>query len=173
VWTKAKTCLNGQCAGGGATSNCDDGISCTTDSCNAATGCSSGACTCDTNWSKYSNHCYRLFKEAVSWQSAKQKCVDKGGYLVTITSSAEQTFIRNLYNGSGTDMATSIGLSDIALETDFKWVTGEAYVFKYWRSGNPDDTPPGEDCVSFNQQEDNRWNDDGCSKGFFYICERQ
>ena len=39
VHAAAKTCVSGQCIGGGTTTNCDDVITCTTDSCTPTTGC--------------------------------------------------------------------------------------------------------------------------------------
>ncbi len=50
-WTSARTCKTGVCTGGGTTTACDDGKSCTTESCSPETGCAStlqsGKCLID------------------------------------------------------------------------------------------------------------------------------
>jgi hypothetical protein len=35
-------------------------------------------------------------------------------------------------------------------KADFHWVTGEALSYTNWKSGEPSDTPPGEDYVTIN-----------------------
>jgi len=51
-------------------------------------------------------------------------------------------------------------------------VSGDPVTYTNWRSGEPNDVA-GEDCVSFNQTESNKWNNDGCNKSFYYMCEKE
>ena len=39
VFTTAKSCVSGECVGGGASQSCDDGRECTSDACDATKGC--------------------------------------------------------------------------------------------------------------------------------------
>lgn len=44
----------------------------------------------------YNGHSYQLYDEKVTWEEAKARCAELGGYLLTITDSGEQEIIQNL-----------------------------------------------------------------------------
>ncbi len=79
-WNAARTCVTGQCTGGGALSNCDDGKTCTADTCTAATGCGNalvaGNClidgTCRTNGQMHpTNGCQKcdIARATLGWSN--------------------------------------------------------------------------------------------------------
>jgi hypothetical protein len=90
--------------------------------------------------------------------------------LATITSSNEQSFINTTFlTGKFEHLPLWIGLYKTAAKggfsgklgslhlqvalhpnTDFRWATGEGLSYTNWKSGEPSDTPPGEDYVAIN-----------------------
>ncbi len=106
------------------------------------------------------------------------------GYLVTITSQAEQDFIMSNFSflsGFGGGGSFYIGASDEAVEGEWRWLGGpEAGAllssgFTDWFPGRPDDLSPGQDyaAVAFNIQDLNGagWDDFGGADAFGYVIE--
>jgi len=79
---------------------------------------------------KYNEHSYYYFSGNKSWDDAKAYCEKVGGHLVTITSQGEADFVKTL---NSTHNAWIGGYK----ETDWKWVTGEAWSFTDWNSNQP------------------------------------
>jgi hypothetical protein len=73
-----------------------------------------------------------------------------GGYLVTVTSAAENNFLFNLWPSGW------IGLTDEVTEGVWRWVTGETYSYSSWNPGEPNNAG-NEDYVQF--VGGGRWND--------------
>lgn len=115
----------------------------------------------------FQEHSYQLISTKMSWVDAKAYCESLGGHLVTITSQAEQNFVcENFTKKYG---AAMIGLSDAANEGDWKWVTGEAFSFSNWDSGEPNNEG-NEDYVLMNS--DGTWNDGHLEREkWIFICE--
>ncbi len=57
------------------------------------------------------------------------------GHLATITSQSENHFVANLVPN---DARVWIGLSDVASQGDYAWVTGEPFSYSSWDTGQPD-----------------------------------
>jgi hypothetical protein len=116
------------------------------------------------------NHYYALTPTATNWNAAQKLAVSWGGTLATVTSSNEQNFINTTFlTGKFEHLPLWIGLCkspakgpfsgklgplqvQVRLQpnSDFHWVTGEALSYTNWKSGEPSDTPPGEDYVAIN-----------------------
>lgn len=108
---------------------------------------------------KTNQHFYQRFDQSVNWASAKKNCEALGAHLVTITSEAERGFIYNsLSNGQ-----FWIGGSDAAVEGRFTWVTGEKWVYQYWRDND------GNDYVLSRFNEG--WRVASATDTYTYICE--
>ena len=93
-------------------------------------------------------HYYQLvlpdLNEEVTWQNAEATLESRGGYLATVTSAAENDFLRINFQslldvsfGRHGNLWAWIGLSDEAREGVYKWVTGEPYGFSNWLAGEP------------------------------------
>lgn len=117
------------------------------------------------------SHSYQRFDVATTWLQAKAACVGKGGYLVTVTSQAENDWI--VKNGlHGTSNATRLGGSDEKQEGAWIWITGESFVYSNWNSGEPNSGYGGYEEDSLFYNADGTWND-GPSNfvGSSYVCE--
>ena len=73
----------------------------------------------------------------MTWHDAKAHCESLSGYLATLTSQAEHDFV---YDNLGVDAPywmVWLGATDEVQEGVWEWVTGEAWDFTYWDSGEP------------------------------------
>ncbi|NQU76220.1 MAG: PEP-CTERM sorting domain-containing protein [Planctomycetes bacterium] len=84
-------------------------------------------------------HFYEIMPDqTLSWTAAGSTAQAAGGYLATITSQAEQTFIENIFDSGPTGSGGYwFGLNDSLLEGDFRWVTDEPLAYTNWNSGEP------------------------------------
>lgn len=83
---------------------------------------------------EYNRHEYCLYSGNVSWWDAKEFCEANGGYLATVTDANEQNIINSL-NDEGAYLW--LGASNIDLDGNWKWVTGESFDYTYWMEGEP------------------------------------
>ncbi len=111
----------------------------------------------------YEGHHYKLFKESVTWQTAKQVCEKMGGHLVTITSKGENDFVHGLVNHSG--VSAWIGL--VKSGSSWKWVTGEQLSYSNWK----DTAPNTVDNVRMSYLNGKWRNDQPDRTSFYYVCE--
>lgn len=99
---------------------------------------------------------------ALSWTEAKlvaENTLFRGsaGHLVTITSSAESSFLETTFSPLvGDPVLTSvpgvlawIGLSDTATEGTYEWVTGEPFSFANWAPGEPNNFVGGDEDYAY------------------------
>ena len=116
----------------------------------------------------YNGHTYCYYRTPATWFFAEAFCRSKGGYLVCVTSSAENEFVKDLIAGN----RVWLGATDIDSEGTWKWVSGEPFSYSDWDSDEPNnltgDDSGSEDFAHYNH---NKWNDTvGClTLGF--ICE--
>ena len=115
-----------------------------------------------TNQQNYNGHSYYRSTGTATWTTARANCAAMGGYLVTITSAAEQSFIFNIWPSGW------IGLTDEVTEGTWRWVTGETYSYKNWNSGEPNNAG-NEDYVQF--VSNGRWNDLPNNVSLPYVLE--
>ena len=111
---------------------------------------------------------YQIIEQSKTWSAAKTYCENLGGHLVTITSADEMTTISNLIGSSHPNYW--IGATDEAVEGTWKWVTGEAWSYTNWYSGEPNNSSGNEDqaCIQSNRTD---WNDGRGSSSLYFICE--
>jgi hypothetical protein len=86
----------------------------------------------------FGGHYYEVYAEKYTWTDAQAVAKQKGGYLVSITSSAENTFVANLRPSS---LSPWIGLyqADFTNEPAGGWVwdSGEVSTYRAWAPGEP------------------------------------
>lgn len=121
---------------------------------------------------EFNGHYYYIYNSdmANDWNNAQVYCEKKGGYLATITSREEDSFVFSYLVDSGYGSAL-FGLSDQDELDNWKWVTGEAYSYQNWESGEPNHQGGNEHYgMYYDGFTDGKWNDgDGVNVPF--ICE--
>jgi hypothetical protein len=103
-----------------------------------------------TSQQNYNGHSYYRSTGSMTWTDARQACANMGGYLVTVTTPAENNFIFNLWPNGW------IGLTDEVVEGQWRWVTGEPFSWSNWNSGEPNNAG-NEDYIQF--VSNGKWND--------------
>ena len=103
-----------------------------------------------TSQNNYNGHSYYRSTGSMTWTDARTACANMGGHLVTVTTPAENNFIFNLWPSGW------IGLSDEAVEGQWRWVTGEPYTWGNWNPGEPNNAG-NEDYIQF--VGNGQWND--------------
>jgi hypothetical protein len=144
-----------------------------------------------TQWTVSSGgngHLYEVIAapSGINWSTAEAAAEARGGYLATITSSAENSFVYSLIGsssvwgnvGSGTRGPWLGGYQPIGSAEPgggWTWITGEAFSFQNWAAGEPNNNG-AEDRIHFygpgNNNFTNTWNDLASGDGTFaFIVE--
>ncbi len=116
--------------------------------------------------------------DGISWTSARDAASAAGGYLATLTSQEESDFVYALVDNSsfwnqesgGSNLGPWLGgyqtFDDGTMPTaNWTWVTGEAFLFTNWASGEPNNfTGADEDYLSYKCYgtpgcRSDKWND--------------
>ncbi|MBR2742689.1 MAG: InlB B-repeat-containing protein [Clostridia bacterium] len=87
----------------------------------------------------YNGHTYQIFDFTAegswkTWDEAKAYCEAQGGHLAAITTSEEDLFLYDYIKKSGYN-SVYFGLTNTS--GSWKWVTGEAFSYCDWATGQP------------------------------------
>ncbi len=115
---------------------------------------------------QYGGHYYKRYDQSMGWHQAKAFCEKKGGNLVVVTSSGEQTFVANLASLSPYQEAW-LGATDEVTEGVWRWVTNEPLNYSNWKPAQPDNAqyttnsglPFDEDYLHIVVGNGYKWND--------------
>ena len=101
-------------------------------------------------------HRYVLINKEMAWYEAKAYAERLGGYLATITSVEEQSWICQNFSGT----RYWLGGTDEAVEGDWRWITGEKWDYTNWNvPSEPNDFGTGEDALELDNT--GLWNTNG------------
>lgn len=163
--------------GGGAAPSCGDGTVNGDEDCDVATSwCVDCTFQCNGTgevWNAGNGHCYRFVKDTdKGFDAAESDCVAwrPGAHLVSITSQPEQDFVAQQAMALITPFESTY-LGGRIVSGQWTWVSGEAWGFTHWDSGEGN-VSGGEDCLGMYQNAGaGPWHDFTCSPMEAYICE--
>lgn len=125
-------------------------------------------------------HYYEYVSVRMTWQAARDAAANASylgmnGYLATITSAAEQTFIEGLLSSVSLFFTTNIwiGGSDEAVEGEWRWVTGPEAGTMFWLGGRSGSSVGGayenwqKNATGSRTQPDNHGNEDFVTIEYF------
>ena len=106
-------------------------------------------------------HYYEIISGYISWNDAKTAAENMTwngyqGHLVTLTSAEEENWLLSTF---GNLNGYLLGGNDIDTEGTWVWVTGEAWDYTSWRSGEPNNSS-NEDYLQYHPNGGG-WNDIG------------
>ena len=144
----------------------------------------------------YNAHTYAMTSSAMTFAEAKAAAAAVGGYLTTINTKAENTFLTNKFYAAYGNKALWIGANDIAQEGTWVWDNGTTSgddnltdticnapsgdctpsnakwadnTTRKWNGGEPNDSG-GEDCANITNAN-GFWNDLPCTHNQYGIIE--
>lgn len=117
----------------------------------------------------YNGHKYEIYCDMLSWEDAKAKCEEKGGYLATITSQAEYNALTAQLNGITYRDYYMLGGKRESGNANWTWVTGESFSYAPWASGQPNASLNGDRFTALGVS-DLKWYGLGALR-YAYICE--
>ena len=109
-------------------------------------------------------HWYQFVTGSKTWTQARDEATAAGGYLATVTSADESTFVNALVY----DPAVSFWLGGYQDRTSvtytepsggWRWVTTEPWNYTNWNAGDPNNTGGTEDHLAGNWANSGRWAD--------------
>ena len=142
----------------------------------------------------YNAHTYAMTSAAMTFAEAKAAAVAVGGYLTTVNTKAENTFLTNKFYAAYGNKALWIGANDIATEDTWVWDNGTtsgdsgltdnicgtgcnpnsnatwADGTRKWNNNEPNDSGSNEDCANITNSS-GFWNDLNCANNQYGIIE--
>ncbi|KAJ8040183.1 Hepatic lectin [Holothuria leucospilota] len=132
-----------------------------------------------TQWHHWGTSSYKFINTStLTWAEAANACkvmMGEGAHLVFIESELEDKEVSRMVNiMSERNQQWWIGLtSDKDNEGVWKWYNVSVN-YTNWKEGQPDNSGGNENCSEIRKWsgDDVSWNDNTCSKSFYYICEK-
>lgn len=116
----------------------------------------------------HNGHYYLVVTDEMNWEEARMHaeslgCGDYSAHLVTLESASENTFVGDLTRAKGIPRASWIGCSDVAVEGEWRWVTGSLVsdAFEGWNegTGEPSNSGGDEHFAEIGWHSKYTWND--------------
>jgi len=128
------------------------------------------AVTCPVSYVEaIGTHRYRVISTTTTWAVAQASCAADGTatYLAIPDDDVENAQLAMVLGGE-----SWIGVSDLAVEGEFRNVLGQLQLFHPWETGEPDGA--NQDCVAMRTDgggQSGAWRDDQCTVLYRYVCE--
>jgi uncharacterized protein YegL len=121
--------------------------------------------SCPIGWTAFKTNCYLPVNEKVTFHTAEDNCVLKGGHLASIHSEEENAFLNTLGI-----TGFFIGFNDEKTEGSHVWTDKTPTDFKKWAPNEPNNVG-NEDCTEMWPSQ--HWNDLPCTAARNYICKSE
>ena len=112
--------------------------------------------------------------DALCRKHVKGECENCYGELVSIHSQQQNDAIMQIMQSSTDPNAPYspywVGLRQHCRGCEYEWSNFSPVDYVNWANGEPNNSGDGEDCGSL-LAWDGTWNDDGCTRGFQFVCE--
>lgn len=125
-------------------------------------------------------HCYRVNSDLLTFAAAREACKAAGGYLVAVSSEAEDDFVHQLLEADHW-LGASDGRSDNAEGVgSYTWLSGDEWDYSNWEGGQPNavatncpNENSGANCFEHcaYQDESGGWIDRACWHTIASVCE--
>jgi hypothetical protein len=127
----------------------------------------SPACMTDPTYTldPVTGHRYKIPTQISTYDGSIDLCATDGAHLAVVNDLAENQFLVDLAGDNGERW---IGLDDLTTEGTMEWVTGAAFTFDRFASGEPNNNN-NEDCVAM--RPSGVWNDLDCQELRLLLCE--
>ncbi len=125
----------------------------------------------------YNGHRYQLIAKPLDWLAAKQAASSKGGYLATINSAAEDSWIKSVFASRLPRFGRIlIGGRRQVIGGKWEWVTEEAFEYTGWLPGWPNNlTEPNQVLSLESRQMGDKavlcWDDVRGDNSYSYVIE--
>jgi cytochrome b involved in lipid metabolism len=117
---------------------------------------------CERGWSRYHNKCVKLFEELKTWSEKKHVCELNNATLISIHSSEEDHFVRNLVKHKD---SVFIGGKRNSDSNRFEWINGKVFNYTNWANTQP----TGEDYILMDSNN-GEWYDTN-AESFPFLCQ--
>nr|XP_039255745.1 P-selectin-like [Styela clava] len=141
---------------------------------NRISGTVPGRCQ-DESWALFEGKCYKAFGPAVSLGgernhiAARDFCVSLDGYLVSINSETEQSFVNKLMPSGISYWIGLFSIETVQTRTaGWQWADGTVFSYTHWGFNEPNSN--SERCVE-TISTPNIWNDHFCTYEKSFVCE--
>jgi len=119
----------------------------------------------------WNGHDYLFFLSTVTWDQAQANCKANGYNLVSINSSAEESWLYTMQTQKGGGFWWT-GYNDKGYEGVWVWDDASPPGYTNWGPGQPDNYNGNQNCMADNWDNNNQWNDAPCYYPLKFICER-
>ncbi|XP_056604827.1 secretory phospholipase A2 receptor-like [Triplophysa dalaica] len=99
-----------------------------------------------------------------TWREAQSFCRQYHTDLITVRNQTDNQLIHNIIN----DPQTSVWIG--LFRDSWEWSDNTDSAFRYWDSGQPDNSGGSEDCTEVRMNYQGQWNDGRCSESNTFVC---
>ncbi|KAI8496888.1 hypothetical protein Bbelb_255430 [Branchiostoma belcheri] len=128
---------------------------------------------CPPGYQQHGHNCYKANNDKKSYDNAAATCRADGGSLAMPRDLQTHEFLVTLKNQVDRSAWFWLGFNDQSQEGEWYYVDGTRLgSFQPWYPNEPNNHGGNEDCgVMFQDEENNEWNDHGCSSELKFICQ--
>jgi hypothetical protein len=125
------------------------------------------ACPAGTIQGLSAESCYLVTKETLAWGNAEQRCVSKGGHLISVANDITNTFVQSAASLLWTNVYWIGGYYNV-IQSNWVWTDGTRWSYKKWANGQPNSSDNY--CILFNGTS-GEWYASACGSVQPYLCK--